>query len=152
MPTSEAHIIGSDKYLASLNAQREKLRTRIASAMKRQMFMLAEFIRANKLSGQVLNRRSGDLSRATTGQVLEENNSKVVGAVGTYGIPYAPVHEFGWVGERTVAQAFGRPIIPKDVTFHYPERSFIRSSVSEKKDAVVESFRTLAGEMQRGRA
>jgi len=150
MAQSEAHLVGTQAYLEKLTHARVTLRQKVIAVMKTQMFALAEYVRANKLSGQVLNRRSGDLSRATTGQIMEAGEQRVVGVVGTQGIPYAPVHEFGWNGERTVSQAFGRPIVPRSVQFHYPERSFIRSSVADRKDDILQAFRSTAEAFARG--
>lgn len=147
---SEVHLIGAQAYLEKLAQARVTLRQKILTCMKAQMFALADYIRANKLSGQVLNRRSGDLSRATTGQIEEASEQRVVGVVGTHGIPYAGVHEFGWNGSRTVSQAFGRPILPRSVDFHYPERSFIRVSKDEKKESVINAFRGVAEAFGRG--
>lgn len=151
MAISEAHLVGDSEFRAKLSAMRAIVHNKIVATMKRQMFMVAEYIRANKLSGQVLNRRSGDLSRATTGQVVSDTETMVTGEVGTHGIPYAPVHEFGGTFERTISQAFGRPIIPREVTFHYPERSFIRTGVNDRKESVMAAFRQTAVDLQGGR-
>lgn len=150
MPQSEAHLVGTQAYLEKLERAKVTLREKILRCMRAQMFAIADYIRANKLSGQVLNRRSGDLSRATTGQIEEASEQRVVGVVGTQGIPYAGVHEFGWSGDRTVSQAFGRPIVPRSITFHYPERSFIRTGSQERKPNVMAAFHEVAAAFGRG--
>jgi phage gpG-like protein len=147
---SEVHLVGTETFQEKLTRAHATLREKILSCMKTQMFAVAEYIRNNKLSGQVLNRRSGDLSRATTGQIVEAGEQQVIGVVGTFGIPYAGVHEFGWSGEKTISQVFGRPVVPHAVEFHYPERSFIRIGVDDRYDSVLDAFRGVADAFGKG--
>jgi len=136
MPTSfTVTLLGKDSVLSRFSSIAREIPLRLTQEMKNQMVALSDYVRGQKLSGQVLNRRSGDLSRSVTGQSSLSGNV-VVGQTGTKGVPYAGIHEFGAVFQREVTQAFGRPIIPVTATFHYPERSFLRSAANERMDQI----------------
>lgn len=119
-----------------------RLREEMVTATKRFLLKLTKRVK-EKLSGQVLNVRTGRLRRSIHMEVNESVTS-VVGTVGT-NVIYARPHEYGGpvtVKEhlRTVKQAWGRPLKePKQVTVrshvkNLPERSFLRSSLLELKD------------------
>lgn len=140
MPTSEIHVFGKDAVIARFAKIVSNLPAAVLTAMKTQMVALADYVRVNKLSGQVLNRRSGNLSRSITGQA-EITGFSVVGTMGSKGVPYAGIHEFGAVFTREITQAFGRPIVPVMATFHYPERAFLRPSARENQDKINAALR-----------
>lgn len=114
---------------------------------------LANLVR-QKLSGQVLNVRTGNL-RASIFEDVQQTSTAVTGKVGSSGdVKYAGIHEYGgtipaheivpnkaqalafiWQGKQ---QFFKRVQIP-DV--HMPERSYLRSSLSEMKQQIVEGLR-----------
>lgn len=76
--------------------------------------------------------------------------------VGSFGVPYAAVHEFGFDGivsvsahKRAIAQAFGNPIEPKliDIRQHRRHmrvraRPYLRPALLKNKDKFVDMFRT----------
>jgi phage gpG-like protein len=123
-------ILGREEHLAKIADIKTNLGPVLEQAMKNEMVRVSDYVRSQKLSGQVLNRRSGDLSRSITGQA-SSSGTTVTGIVGTKGIPYAGIHEFGGSFWREMTEAFGRPIIPRSVHFTYPERSYLRTSANE---------------------
>lgn len=141
-------LLGKDQWLRKIQRVVDTLGPRLLETMRNEMVRLADYVRANKLSGQVLNRRSGDLSRSITGQA-EATGYHIQGKVGSYGVPYAPVHEFGMTFSRAVSVVFGRPIIPIEVTFHYPMRAFVRPSFTENQSHIEEALRATALEVLR---
>ncbi|MGH7192240.1 MAG: phage virion morphogenesis protein, partial [Candidatus Saccharimonadales bacterium] len=61
--------------------------------------------------------------------------------VGT-NVEYAGIHEYGKTFSRMVSEAYGRPMKnPHAVTFHYPERSFLRSSLHDLESSIREALR-----------
>ncbi len=112
------------------------------------------YAQANKLSGPrpgvlgvVTNRLRSSLRRSEA----EASGDQVTGAIGS-NVAYAAVHEYGFDGEVTV-RAFSRRNVRRDLfsvkkhklsaagvsyvksftrSMHVPERSFIRSSISER--------------------
>lgn len=99
-----------------------------------------------KLSGEVLNVRTGRLRRSITssGRVTTDGYAVTVGT----NVVYASVHEFGFTGNvvvpahlRLVRKAWGRPVTnptqhmvrAHTMRMRLPERSFARSSLAEQE-------------------
>lgn len=144
-------LIGREEAMARAPNIYGAMKERVRGALEGEMRRVAEYVRLNKLQGQVLNHRTGALSRAVTGQIVSETDEQIVGQVGVKGIPYAGVHEFGGTFDipghfRTQTQAFGRPMIPTLVAVRphqavFPMRSFLRTSADENKGAVEAKLR-----------
>jgi len=103
----------------------------------------------NRLSGQVLNVRTGNLRRSIHHQVTS-SGGLVVGEVNT-NVRYGAAHEYGFAGTvnvkasmRQIRQAFGRPLkSPRYVQIRahsrnvrLPERSFLRSALCDMKPGI----------------
>ena len=84
---------------------------------------MVEDIQENKLSGQVLNARSGRL-RDSIAASLTINGNRVSAGVGS-DIPYAAIHEYG----GTILRARLKPY-----SIVEPERSYLRSTLNEQSD------------------
>jgi HK97 gp10 family phage protein len=86
-------LIGTEKLLS--NVRKVKKQTPIAA--ERSVLTACEFFRGyvvkNKLSGQVLKRRTNELAGSLTSKV-KKGRKEVVGQVGTK-VKYAAIHEFG---------------------------------------------------------
>lgn len=142
----EAVIIGTPQAVARFKAAPEKARLAVFDAVKRQWFRLQAYVVQNKLSGQVLKRRTGTLASsinvggAQTATEIEQTPKEIIAKVGTK-VKYGRIHEEGGAfkvpaHERLITQAFGNPITPTVVhvgayVAHYPQRSFLRSSVRD---------------------
>jgi len=140
-------ITGDDR----LSARFEAMPAKLVQALSRKMYlltgMLRDYVIEDKLSGQVLNKRTGALQQSIQRDV-ETGASSVVGEVFSAGdVKYAAVHEFGATFKRAVTVAWGKPVKnPRDATFNYPERSFLRSSLGDKHDEVVQGLTDAVGE------
>lgn len=135
--------------VAKLDAMPGRVRDELYVGITRLAVRLGRNVQKDKLSGQVLNVRSGRLRR-TIGHVVEVNTNIVAGIVSTP-VVYAPPHEYGFEGTvnvkahlREIKQAFGRPITTRavQVSAHtrdvkLPERSFLRSALREMEAAGV---------------
>jgi len=112
---------------------------------------LTNKVKNDKLSGQVLNVRTGRLRNSIHSKV-EHTPNAIKGIVQT-NVKYAAVHEYGFKGSvtvkahlRTIKQAFGKPIAPTSVqigsftrTANFPQRSFLRSSLQDmRQEALTE--------------
>lgn len=151
-------VFGKDEFIARFASLRAELLTSLTEEMLKQMTKLADYVRANKLSGDPLHRRSGRLSRSVSGQA-SSTGTVIVGTIGSKGVPYAAVHENGgtfqipsFVREQTVA--FGRPMIPKQVTVKahdvtYPKRAFLKPSLQLKAVEIREALRARAMDVLR---
>lgn len=154
-------IYGDDKVEAALSRLPSLLKEALSRAMRVQWLDLQRYIITSKLSGQVLRRRTGVLASSInvggdqTASEFLEDDQQIVGRVGTK-VWYGAVHEYGGSfrvkpHERTITQAFGREITPRTIQVsgydvHFPERSFLRSGLSDRssqiRDAIAASVRS----------
>lgn len=139
-------LVGNDRVEARFRSMPERARESLVNAMKRQWFNLQAHVVSEKLSGQVLRRRTGNLASsinvggANSATAFTETPAEIVGQVGTKVI-YGAIHENGGTVNvqahtRTITQVFGRPVTPAEVFVRahsatYPQRSFLRSSIQD---------------------
>ncbi len=97
----------------------------LQNGMQLAMAALVQDVQANKLSGQVLNARSGRLRDSITASI-SQNGAVTKGTVGS-DVPYAAIHEYGGTILR------GRI---KTTRINEPERSYLRSAQSDQAGAV----------------
>ena len=150
MAAIEAVIVGKDALLAKYRQRAATITPKLYKAMLLQMARVAEYSRANKLSGQVLRTRTGTLRRSVAPKANIDNEGNPVGKI-TTNVPYARIHEYGGTfaipsHSREITMAFGRPIAPVTVVVRahsvkFPERSFLRTALAEKKDEVFAALR-----------
>jgi phage gpG-like protein len=121
----------------------------IRRTVAREGLELLAYIKASKLSGQVLKNRTGTLRRS----VNVKNRSTATSVEATVGtnLSYAAVHEYGFSGQETVrahmrniTQAFGKPITPTQIRVNgfsrhvnMPARSFLRSGLEDRRGAII---------------
>jgi phage gpG-like protein len=139
----EVEIDGAEELDARLAAMPQALRAALAAKIEDLASRLEEKIEDN-LSGKVLRSRSGalrDSIDATTGADAARLFAKT---------KYAAAQEYGFSGaesvsafSRTIKQAFGRAIAPKQVfvrafsrQMNLPERSYMRSALDEMQDDI----------------
>ena len=102
--TSE--IIGDKKVITRFQNLPSNMANRITRAMDKIAIYLVAYVKENKLSGQVLRRRTGTLSRSIRGTV-EQQAGQVVGNItsrdkGNAPLPYAVFWENGFTGTQNV--------------------------------------------------
>ena len=144
-------ITGQDRVISMLS------RVAAFSTLRKTMDVIATRMEAHvkmeKLSGQALKRRTGNLSRSITHKTSESNGTTTA-IVGT-NASYAAVHEFGHSGSvnvpahmRMQTMAFGKRMAAKQVMVkahpmkqNIPERSFLRSTLNETRTDSLERIR-----------
>jgi phage gpG-like protein len=138
----DIRLIGGAEAVAKLGAIPAKLRGELDQGIGR-LALRAQAAVQEKLSGEVLNARSGRL-RSSINVAPSASGLTLSSSV-----PYAAVHEYGFKGVqnvrqslRIVKQAFGRPISPIETVVRVhsrkvdlPERSFFRSALRELEDS-----------------
>ena len=116
-----------------------------------------------KLSGEVLNVKTGDLRRSIANKV-EQSAHAVIGTVYSSGdVKYAAIHEFGGTTKAHVIEAVnakalafsmgGQQVFAKRVNHpgsKIPERSFLRSSLADMRDEITEGLHRTVAETLRG--
>ncbi len=149
-----------DKTVAKIGARGDRIRSSIETEMRRLLIKMEGNVKAYKLSGQVLHRISGELSKSVhADRVLERSADESSGrVVAGKSAPYARMHEYGFQGtesvrahSRTITQVFGHPISPLQVevgahtrTVNMPVRSFLRSTLHEMEGEIFRGLRAAA--------
>lgn len=143
----EAKVIGDDKLIYRLNSLPQKVRASLKKGMVRAMLGLSRYVKESKLSGQVLNVRSGNLRRSITYRISDDATS-VTGITGTNS-EYGHIHEYGGktpphiirpkTAKALMFQIGGQTVFAKEV--HHPGskmpmRSFLRSSLREQASMI----------------
>lgn len=140
------NITGTEQVLEKLGAVTGKVRIAAKSSLDAWATELAGYIKADKLAGQVLNRRSGRLSTSVHPITAHDSGTAIsAGAGGGAAVPYARIHEYGGlipahtvVATNAKALAFtvnGMLRFAKSVNIpavNMPERSYMRSSLREQ--------------------
>lgn len=153
---------GDEEVVRNLGRVSPEVRVELIKGMSRITLKLMRESVQNKLSGQVLKRRTGTLARAVTQSPRTyEAGNNIVGTVGVADITgeggrapvkYGRMHENGFTGQvtvkehlRLVKQAFGKPlkspvyatVKAHTVNVDMPKRSFLVSALKELRDAGV---------------
>lgn len=132
----------------------DEIRRAVLAKMWSLGLMVERYIKERKLSGQVLHRRSGRLSRSIYSQV-EDRGDQIVAYVGSSSdVPYNAAHEFGVrtkphviEPDKKKALAFmmdGKQFILARVNHpgsRIPERSYMRSSIADNAREITEGLR-----------
>ena len=142
-------VTGDRELIARLCAMPSKVHEALLRKMTELDLNLEAKVK-DKLSGQVLNVRTGALRRSIFGTV-QGTPVSVVGKVASSGdVKYAAIHEFGGttaphdiLPNKASVLAFmmgGKKVFAKIV--HHPgskmpERSFLRSSLGDMKDEII---------------
>lgn len=136
-----AQITGADAVVANFKATGAKALLKIRTAVERSALEVQKDT-YGKLQGPVLKHRSGALSRSITWKV-ENTGASFKGTVGSSGVPYAAIHEFGFDGDEACRSKLG-----KAFTRHMkmPERSYLRSTLTEQREAILARLAAAIGE------
>ncbi len=145
MITVRTTVTGAPEVGARLEGLIPRIRELVAGALNEYGQELSGTIKEDKLSGQVLNVRSGALRDSIT--PLEVTQAEVMqgGAAGGAGIPYAKIHEYGGIIEArnypylTFRTEDGQWHRVKSVVM--PERSYMRSSFRETYEQGIDQVR-----------
>jgi phage gpG-like protein len=154
-------LTGDAEVRARFQRLPQETHARIAREMTRVTIDLQNYIRSDKLSGQVLKNRTGTLRRSIN-QRVDDSGAEIVGIVGANmdAAKYAAAHEYGFAGtvtvrayQRRITEAFGRRIAPREVEvgshsmrMNLPERSYLRSALNEKENEILDRLRGTVGD------
>lgn len=151
--------VDDSKLIQQLDAMPQK----IATALYRTIFTLAlklqRHVIVDKLQGQVLKHRSGNLQRSIQNDVTQSPHS-VIGRVFSSGdVKYAAIHEFGGRtpphvilpknGDALKFMMNGKTVFAKKVNHPgsvMPERSFMRSSLRDMRPEIIDSIERAVSE------
>lgn len=139
----DGYVVGTESVIRRFDSMPGKLRVQLKIAITRLAIKLQRYVKSDKLSGQVLNVRTGTLRRSID-QIVVDQGDRIIGKVST-NVGYGKRHEYGFTGAETVEahmreikKAWGRSITPRQVqirehtrTVNLPERSFLRSALRD---------------------
>ena len=140
-----------DNVTAKLPGLTPSVLAELKLAVNEQTITLQGYIVSQKLTGQVLGVRSGALRRSIQQEPATVTGSAVAGRVYSAGdVKYAAFWEYGFHGVETVKQhmrhvVFGKDVAPFSVgpysrKVDQDARSFMRSALTERKEAIVQSL------------
>lgn len=152
-------VMGQDDVIRVMVGVRTGVREKMLETMNTIGFDIQGYVQDQKLSGQVLNRRTGRL-RNSINQKTQDNGTSITTQIGT-GVLYARPHEYGFQGtvavpayQRMQTMAWGRAIAARMVNvrahpmkLNIPEKSFLRSSLREKGPQEVGRIRQSMAEL-----
>ena len=155
-----AEMTGRDTVLARLGAVPGRVRANVKSSLDMWAYELAGYIKASKLSGDPLKRRSGRLSSSVHPVTAESGDTITGGAGGGAGVPYAKIHEYGGIINHPGGTAFfissllGRAFfvsnaspsaawLPRTAAHQItmPERSYMRSGLKDEAPRGIDLLR-----------
>jgi phage gpG-like protein len=142
-------ILGDDALIARLRSMPDNVRKKLLAKVTALAFELERKIKGDKLSGQVLNVRSGKLRASIHSSASQTETSTIGKAASSGDVKYAAVHEFGGTiqvpeivakGKALAFMQNGKMAFYKKVAAHtvkMPERSYMRSSLADMKDRII---------------
>lgn len=152
-------VTGDKEVARRFRALPDGVRGKVVDQVRRLTLLLQISVKKDKLSGQVLNVRTGTLRRSIDQQLLTGGDD-ITGIVST-NLKYARAHEYGFKEQvtvkehlRLVKQAFGKPLkspVWATVKSHsakanLPERSFLRSALADMKPEIMAGLNKAVGD------
>ena len=132
----EGIVIGSEAAVARFQGFPNKLREQLKAGVGRAALLVQIQTKEAKLSGQVLNVRTGRLRRSINVKT-SETATAVSASVGT-NVAYARVHEYGFQGTVSVREHLATSKLGNKFTVrghnrnvNVPEKSFLRSALAD---------------------
>jgi phage gpG-like protein len=143
-----AYLVGESELMARMSGMYPNAKKGLLEAVTRLAIQLQRNVMKDKLSGQVLNVRTGTLRRSIN-QLVSQTDTSTEGVVGT-NVEYAARFEYGFHGSetvkahsRTIRKVFGKPIDERVIQVrsfsrqaNQPERSFLRSAMRDMESQI----------------
>lgn len=152
-----ATLVGTESVMLKLDKLYPSAQDQLVRSITRTTTELVGYIKQSKLSGQVLHRRTGKLSRSVHVVPPVVNGDSIVGRAAA-NVTYAAYLEYGFSGTisvqeslRNITQAFGKPLSggSREVTVrahsrtvNFPAHSFMRSALADKREKIEAAMRT----------
>lgn len=152
-------LVGDRELIQKLDAMPNKVQAALRKKVTTLAYMLEAKVKREKLSGQVLKVQTGAL-RASIANEVTSSGTSVQGKVFSSGdVKYAAIHEFGgtiqnpggapyivtkdgaqFISKAAAAAMKTPPPVTKPFSINMPERSFMRSSLADMKQQIIEGM------------
>ena len=147
-------LVGDRELVAKFDAMPQRVHDALLAKVTALALKLEDKVKSEKLSGQVLNVKTGALRRSIF-ETVTDNATSVIGKVASSGdVKYAAIHEFGGtipahdiypVNAKALAFMLGGKQVFASVVHHpgsvMPERSYLRSSLDDMRDEIIDGLR-----------
>jgi phage gpG-like protein len=134
-------VTAADQYFHQVG---RKIEESVERAMLRIVIQLQSDIRRNKLQGDPLHQRTGNLSREITTNDPRSDGGDILGIVGVARTaPYGEVHEMGGtftIPEHMSTSRLGNRFSVRAHEATFPARSFLRSTLREQESGIREAI------------
>lgn len=150
----------------ALEGKAEALIAGVRAEMNHATVNLLGYIESEKLSGQVLHQRTGNLKAGGYTEVVPGTGG-ITGFVGFRGVKYAAIHNYG--GSIDIPEVTGKLMVfsvkggfrsslygyagdtvftmrHRAFTVHMPKRNYLESSATEQEPVIREGFRVAVAE------
>jgi phage gpG-like protein len=147
-------LVGDKEIIQRLTAMPSAVKDSLRRKVNQLALNLESRVKDQKLSGQVLNVVTGALRRSIANEVNETSTSISAKVFSSGDVKYAAIHEYGGtihipeiVPDKAKALHFvigSKDIFAMRVAAHdvvMPERSYLRSSLDDMREAIVEGMR-----------
>ena len=125
---------GGEQVLARFRSLPDRLRAELRKSMMKATVDLQGHVKADKLSGQVLNVRTNRL-RSSIAQRVTDLSNGVEGITGT-NVAYAGIHEYGGQIRTRLGTGKNPPKKGGKEFAQMPERSFLRSALQDHRNKI----------------
>jgi phage gpG-like protein len=144
-------VLNGDEFEQFMETKAEAIVAAVRTEMNAETVNLLACIKDEKLSGQLLNQRSGNLKNSGFIEI-EEGSGQITGFVG-FGrtVPYAAILNYGGSidipevsGKLMVFQRNGNTVFTmkhRAFTVTMPARNYLESSLEEREPVIVDGFR-----------
>jgi phage gpG-like protein len=144
-------VLNGEDFEAFMESKAEAIVAAVRTEMNAETVNLLAYIKDEKLSGQVLNQRSGNLKNSGFIEI-DQGSGQITGFVG-FGrtVPYAAILNYGGTievpevsGKLMVFERGGRTVFTmkhRAFTVNMPARNYLESSLEEREPVIVEGFR-----------
>lgn len=130
------YVYGGDEVRAKFDSMPTELRVALGRGIGRAVLAIQKQVKQEKLSGQVLNVKTGRLRRSITTRITESPEA-ITGIVGT-NVSYARAHEYGFKGTVSVRSHLSHSkkgnaftVREHSRNVNIPEKSFLRSALND---------------------
>lgn len=151
--TVNVTVIGGKELIARFSSMPRRVHDELFKSVTKLSLQLENYIKTNKLSGQVLNKISGRLQSSIHSRVSDTGTKITGSAFSAAPMPYAAIHEYGGTipaheifAKNAQALRFmigGKIVFAKSVQIpdvKMPERSFMRSALADKRVAIIQEL------------
>ena len=142
--------VSTAQFETAIAERAEEIIAALRAQMQATVINTLAYIKDNKLSGQLLNQRTGNLKNSGFTEVAEDSTT-LTGTIG-FGrtVPYAAIHNYGGTisipaveGKLMVFERAGDTVFTmrhKAFTVTMPERNYLESSLEELEPEIREGF------------